>query len=39
MIADAVIRRRLRWSGQVLAAVALLAIAVGSAEGLAVAFR
>lgn len=30
---------RLRWGGQVLAAVALLAIAVGSAEGLAVAFE
>jgi prefoldin subunit 5 len=30
---------RLRWGGQVLAAVALLAIAIGSAEGLAVALE
>ena len=30
---------RLRWPGRLLAAVALLAIAVGSAEGLAVAFE
>jgi hypothetical protein len=30
---------RLRWGGQLLAAVALLAIAVGSAEGLAIAFE
>jgi hypothetical protein len=30
---------RLRWPGQLLAAVALLAIAIGSAEGLAVAFE
>ena len=31
--------RRLRWTGQLLAAIALLGIAVGSAEGLAVAFE
>ena len=30
---------RLRWPGRLLAAVALLAIAIGSAEGLAVAFE
>lgn len=30
---------RLRWGGQLLAAIALLAIAIGSAEGLAVAFE
>ena len=30
---------RLRWPGRLLAAIALLAIAVGSAEGLAVAFE
>ena len=30
---------RLRWTGQLLAAIALLGIAVGSAEGLAVAFE